>query len=126
MQAMIIRIISVNGGRCHFKTIISEVSKNWSKLRRRDGTAYSSDSVRAVKASLSNNTYPIPIFKKDAKDPEVWMIADKMFEDMVIKSEKFSSIVSINKRKEVEMQDADEQQNNNSAAASLSPKKRRK
>jgi len=79
MQKLLIKIITLNGGSCPFQTIIDEVSKSSTKLKRRDGTHYSSDSVRAVKASLSNNTYSIPIFKRDQNTPDCWLVADKMF-----------------------------------------------
>jgi len=84
MQKLLIKIITLNGGSCPFQTIIDEVSKSSTKLKRRDGTHYSSDSVRAVKASLSNNTYSIPIFKRDQNTPDCWLVADKMFVDAVV------------------------------------------
>jgi len=84
MQKLLIKIITSNGGSCPFQNIIDEVSKSSTKLKRRDGTHYSSDSVRAVKASLSNNTYSIPIFKRDPNVPDCWQVADKMFIDAVV------------------------------------------
>jgi hypothetical protein len=87
MQKLLIRIIMNAGGAAAFQHIIEQVSRQWSSLKRRDGSAYSSDSVRAVKASLSNNTYSVPIFKRDTKNPDLWLVADSAFADAVLNDE---------------------------------------
>lgn len=84
MQKLLIRIIMNAGGAAAFQHIIEQVSRQWSSLKRRDGSSYSSDSVRAVKASLSNNTYSVPIFKRDARNADLWLVADRSFADLVL------------------------------------------
>ncbi len=76
---LLIQIIHERGGACEFGALVAEVAQLASRLKRRDGSHYSSDCGRAVKASLSNNTYASPIFRRDPARPDAWCVAERAF-----------------------------------------------
>ena len=80
LQAEIVQIIALNGGKASFKTIVGEVPRSAIKRRRAGG-----DASAAVKQCLTTSTSNSkPMFKKDKAKEELWMVAEKSVQDSVL------------------------------------------
>ena len=81
MQAEIVQIIALNGGKAHIKSILNEVPKSTFKMRRREPGA---DFAKAIRTCLTTSmSSGKPMFKKASKE-DVWKVADKTVQDGVL------------------------------------------
>ena len=64
LQVLMAEAIHKRGGSATFLEMHKHVHQFWGTLRRRNGSKYTADAKRAIKASLANNPASYPIFVK--------------------------------------------------------------
>ena len=67
LQVLMAEAIHKKGGKATFQEMHKHVHQFWGTLRRRNGSKYTADAKRAIKASLANNPTSYPIFIKFGK-----------------------------------------------------------
>jgi len=75
LQKQMLRIIKENGGSASHSIITEEVQKLWKKMRKRDGTRYTTECKRAIASTLGNTSSSSPLFEKDlskSTETETW------------------------------------------------------
>jgi len=81
LQILIIKAIQQTGGSANFEQILEHVKPSFEKLRRRNGSPYTSECRRALLASLSNNPASKPFFKKEKSGgTNSWSLAKRSLE----------------------------------------------
>lgn len=90
MQAEIVQIIALNGGRASIKSILNEVPKSTIKMRRREaGTDFAKAIRTCLTTSMSSGK---PMFKKASNKEDVWKVADKTVQEGVL--QRYDNVLS--------------------------------
>lgn len=90
MQAEIVQIIALNGGKASIKSILNEVPKSTIKMRRREaGTDFAKAIRTCLTTSMSSGK---PMFKKASNKEDVWKVADKTVQEGVL--QRYDNVLS--------------------------------